>query len=567
MICRTDDQIRDSFVLNRGMRLVKNTASKLLKGNVKGAAQDITDTFKRTIGLSGVVIISLSSMLGSGLFVMPTFAAEIMGPGIWLAFLIAASIVLPGALSKAELSSAMPSSGGSYVYLEKTYGPLVGTISGIGLWASFMLKASFALIGFSAYMFTVTTYFDVSVNTVIVSIGALVLITVVNISGIKKVKAIQTPILILTLGLLFIICIVALFDPNTDLSKPWNGAMNADPFTLAETSAFVFVAYAGVTKVAAIGGEVKEPEKNLPYGMLLSLLIATVLYCVITFMMMATIPGEWWVASDGSTPEDPIYIFVQAVAGTKVGVLAAILAILTMISMALAGVLAASRFLFAMARDNLLPQALEEVNAKYETPHWPIIITGISMGLAIFILPVKDVAKLASGFKIMIFMAINSCVIVIRRTKNKHNLVTKYQSPLYPYIQLWGIIAGLGLIIIMGEKAFIGAGAALVVGIITYFSYGKKHAHQRETPFDSFRKQFVNPSDTEHEKRLAVFHAADFGGKNHLTLKEFQNALKSLGFIYNSDESRLIFHKVDNNEDGVIDIDEFIYTFENLEEE
>jgi len=549
------------------MRLVKNTASKLLKGNVKGAAQDITDTFKRTIGLSGVVIISLSSMLGSGLFVMPTFAAEIMGPGIWLAFLIAASIVLPGALSKAELSSAMPSSGGSYVYLEKTYGPLVGTISGIGLWASFMLKASFALIGFSAYMFTVTTYFDVSVNTVIVSIGALVLITVVNISGIKKVKAIQTPILILTLGLLFIICIVALFDPNTDLSKPWNGAMNADPFTLAETSAFVFVAYAGVTKVAAIGGEVKEPEKNLPYGMLLSLLIATVLYCVITFMMMATIPGEWWVASDGSTPEDPIYIFVQAVAGTKVGVLAAILAILTMISMALAGVLAASRFLFAMARDNLLPQALEEVNAKYETPHWPIIITGISMGLAIFILPVKDVAKLASGFKIMIFMAINSCVIVIRRTKNKHNLVTKYQSPLYPYIQLWGIIAGLGLIIIMGEKAFIGAGAALVVGIITYFSYGKKHAHPRETPFDSFRKQFVNPSDTEHEKRLAVFHAADFGGKNHLTLKEFQNALKSLGFIYNSDESRLIFHKVDNNEDGVIDIDEFIYTFENLEEE
>ena len=505
-------------------------------------------------------------MLGSGLFVMPTFAADIMGPGIWLAFLIAASIVLPGALSKAELSSSMPSSGGSYVYLERTYGPLVGTISGIGLWASFMLKASFALIGFSAYMYTVTTYFDIELNMMLVSFGALILITIINIYGIKKVKAIQTPILIVTLGLLFIMCVVALLDSSTDLSKPWNGAFSADPLTIAETSAFVFVAYAGVTKVAAIGGEVKQPERNLPYGMLLSLLIATVLYCVITFMMMATIPGEWWISADGSVVEDPIYVFVDAVAGSKVGAIAAVLAVLTMISMALAGILAASRFLFAMARDNLLPRSLEDVNAKYETPHWPIILTGIAMALAIYFLPVKDVAKLASGFKIMIFMAINSCIIVLRRTDNEHDLVAKYKSPMYPYIQLWGIFAGLGLIIIMGEKAFIGAGAALVVGVLTYFSYGNKHAHPRETPFNSFRKQFVNPTPNEHDKRLAVFHAADFGGKNHLTLKEFQNALKSLGFDYNSDESRLIFHKGDSNEDGVIDIDEFIETFETMEE-
>ncbi len=544
----------------------KEITSNLIK-NLTKTHENVSDKFKRTISLSGVIIISLSSMLGSGLFVMPTFAADIMGPGIWLAFLISASIVLPGALSKAELSSSMPSSGGSYVYLERTYGPLVGTISGIGLWASFMLKASFALIGFSAYMYTVTTYFDIELNMMLVSFGALILITIINIYGIKKVKAIQTPILIVTLGLLFIMCVVALFDSSTDLSKPWNGAFSADPLTIAETSAFVFVAYAGVTKVAAIGGEVKQPERNLPYGMLLSLLIATVLYCVITFMMMATIPGEWWISADGSVVEDPIYVFVDAVAGSKVGAIAAVLAVLTMISMALAGILAASRFLFAMARDNLLPQSLEDVNAKYETPHWPIILTGIAMALAIYFLPVKDVAKLASGFKIMIFMAINSCVIVLRRTDNEHDLVAKYKSPMYPYIQLWGIFAGLGLIIIMGEKAFIGAGAALVVGVLTYFSYGNKHAHPRETPFNSFRKQFVNPTPNEHDKRLAVFHAADFGGKNHLTLKEFQNALKSLGFDYNSDESRLIFHKGDSNEDGVIDIDEFIETFETMEEE
>ena len=168
---------------------IKSTATKLIKGDVRGVVEDVKIQIERTVGLVGVIIISLSAMLGSGLFVLPSFAAILMGEGIWLAFLLAASVVLPGAISKAELASGMPSSGGSYVYLERTYGPLVGTISGLGLWASFLLKASFALIGFTAYMYTITTYFDFELNTYVVSITALILITVVNILGVKKVKA------------------------------------------------------------------------------------------------------------------------------------------------------------------------------------------------------------------------------------------------------------------------------------------------------------------------------------------------------------------------------------------
>ena len=540
---------------------IKATTGKLLKGDVKGVVQDVKYQIERSVGLVGVIVISLSAMLGSGLFVLPSFAAMIMGEGIWLAFLLAASVVLPGALSKSELASGMPSSGGSYVYLERTYGPLVGTISGLGLWASFLLKSSFALIGFSAYMYTVTTYFKIDLNPEIVSITALVLITVINIMGVKKVKAIQTPILGLTLSLLAIISIMALFDSSTDLSRPWDAAFETDVWTIAETSAFVFVAYAGVTKVAAIGGEVKNPGKNLPYGIMISLLIATVLYCSITYIMMAAIPGEWWI-SNGETIEDPIYAFVSTVAGTKVGVIAACLAILTMISMALSGILAASRFLFAMARDNLLPQSLEEVNAKYETPHWPIIVTATVMGLAILSLPVKDVAKLASGFKIMIFIMINSCVIVLRQTSFKHEWNPEYKGPMYPFIHLWGIIAGLVLVYIMGEKAVIGAVAAILMGILVYYFYGKKHSHPRITPFTTFRKEFRNPSAVEHDKREVAFHAADMGGKGHLTLKEFQVAMHALNFSYDDEECRIIFHEIDLDQNGYIDIEEFLVQFE-----
>lgn len=543
--------------------VIKDTADKLLRGDVKGIVQDVKDQFERSLTLIGVIVISLSAMLGSGLFVLPSFAATMMGEGIWLAFLLAASVVLPGALSKSELASGMPSSGGSYVYLERTYGPMVGTISGIGLWASFMLKSSFALIGFSAYMYTITNYFDFELNTYVVSITALVLITIVNILGVKKVKAIQTPILGLALLLLFAISIAALFDPSTNLSKPWNAAMNSDPWTIAETAAFVFVAYAGVTKVAAIAGEVKNPGKNLPYGIMLSLLIATVLYCSITYMMMATITGNWWLNSDGSTIEDPIYKFVETVAGTKIGVIAAILAVLTMISMALSGLLASSRFLFAMARDNLLPQTLEEVNAKYETPHWPIILTAAAMGLAILTLPVKDVAKLASGFKIMIFIMINSCVIVLRQTSYKHEWNPEYKAPLYPLIHIWGIVAGIILIAIMGVKAIVGASAAIGIGLVVYQLYGKSHISSRTTPFATFRSDFSN---SELALRRVAFNAADLGGKGHLNLKEFQTAMHALEFPYDDMECRNIFHEIDTDENGVIDINEFLCQFENEEE-
>lgn len=119
----------------------------------------------------------------------------------------------------------------------------------------------------------------------------------------------------------------------------------------------------------------------------------------------------------------------------------------------------------------------------------------------------------------------------------------------------------------MGEKAVIGAVAAIAMGLIVYQLYGKKHAHPRTTPFDTFQKQFKSASVSEHEKRLSVFHAADFGGKNHLTCREFQNALSALGFDYTKDESRTIFHIVDSDENGVIDIDEFFNTFEVIEDE
>ena len=403
-----------------------NYGPKDLLGIVLTPTEAVSDNLERKLGLFSVVIISLSAMIGSGLFVLPALAMLEMGGGtnpvggVWLAYLVAAFLVIPGAVSKSELSTAMPSSGGSYVYVEKTFGPLVGTIAGLGLWANFMLKSAFALIGFKAYLWVIEDIIGVDINIETAAIFLLLIIVIINILGVKRIKKIQTPIVMFSAFYLLSVCAYAVLTQDLD----WGRVSSKDSFgsweDVAATSAFVFVSYAGVTKIAAVGGEIKNPGRNMPYGILLSLLFSCLLYVSVTMVMAAAVEPSEYMHGEHGASEDPIYIFAETVGGETVGIIAAILAVITMTSMALAGILASSRFPFAMARDNLLPGFLENVHGKYGTPHWAIIGTGIAMGLAITFLPVHDVAELASGFKIMIFMLINACVIVLRNSSDSH---------------------------------------------------------------------------------------------------------------------------------------------------
>jgi APA family basic amino acid/polyamine antiporter len=523
--------------------------------------EHISDTLERKLGIWSVVIISLSAMLGSGLFVLPALAMlNLGGSGIWAAYLLAALVVLPGALSKAELATAMPTSGGSYVYIERTYGPLLGTIAGLGLWATFLLKAAFALIGFSAYLWVIESLLGVAINIEIAAMTLLVIIVMVNIVGVKIIKKVQAPIVAVSVLFLVGISIWAALTAEPDWSRPVSSEAFGDGWlSLAETAAFVFVSYAGVTKIAAVAEEVQMPEVNLPKGMIFSLLISTILYCGIVFVMMATVDASSFMSGDDAR-EDPIYVFANAVGGKTIGVIASILAILTMTSMALAGVMAASRYPFAMARDNLLPEKLEDVHPKYETPHRAIIGTGIAMAAAILLLPVQDVAKLASGFQIMIFVVINSCVIVMRMASSSHSSYNPvYFSPLYPFTQIIGILGGFLLIYVMGEKALIGAAACSLLGVITYYTYGKSRAHLTLTPWRTVRTEFTSAGKHEREKHWLIFHqCCNKHHLDHLTIHEFIQAMEILAPHIGHLNARNLFHEIDTNGDGVIDLDEFL---------
>ena len=188
--------------------------------------EGLSDSLERKLGMFSVVIISLSAMLGTGLFVLPALVMVDMGggtvpvSGIWLAYLLAALAILPAAVSKGELSNAMPSSGGSYVYIERTFGPLVGTIAGVGLWGASMLKTVVALVGFKAYLWALEELLGITIDIEIAALILLVLITIINILGVNRIKKIQTPIVALMIAFIAILCIWSIFT----LPMNWDAA-------------------------------------------------------------------------------------------------------------------------------------------------------------------------------------------------------------------------------------------------------------------------------------------------------------------------------------------------------
>ena len=418
---------------------------------------------ERSLSLPYVIAISIGGMLGSGIFVLPGFASGLTGPSVWLAYLLGAVCVLPAALSKSELATAMPSSGGTYVYIERAFGPLFGTISGIGLWLSLLLKSSFALIGLGAYLAVLINLSDEL--TSFVALGFLSIIVLLNIFGVKKVGKVQLYIVSISLACLAALFFIGLPKVNPDYLDPF---MSNGNIGLISAVAFVYISYSGVIKVAAIAGEIKNPDKNLPLAMILSLLSIAAIYVFTSFLLAGT------VAPDSlSIDIRPIHTAAKSVGGDYFGYFAALIGVLTLMSGANSGVLASSRFPFAMARDLLMPSMFSKIHSKYLTPVFSILFTGLLMTLVILYLDVVKIAKLASAFMVMMFVSVNFCVIILRETSAQWYKPT-YMSPFYPMLQIFGIVSGFFLLLLLGLIPLLSILIISVIGAVIYLLIGKR---------------------------------------------------------------------------------------------
>ena len=416
----------------------------------------------RTLSLPSAIAISVGGML-SGIFVLPGVAFGITGPSVSLAFLVAGICIIPAVLSKAELATAMPKSGGTYVYIDRAFGPLFGVVSGIGLWLSLLLKSAFSLVGLSAYLY-VLVELD-SFYTTIVAIVSLLLVLVLNLFGVKKVGNAQLAIVgVSVTSLVVLIALgfnsVSVVPPTEFLSDGTLGFFGG--------VAFLYISYAGVTKIAAIAGEISQPEKNLPRTMIISLLLIMAVYVCVSMVLVRFVDGAAL-----STDIRPIYTAAAEIGGPFAGYIAGVVGVMTLLSMANSGLLASSRFPFAMARDGALPKIFTSISKQYLTPVFSIIVTAVVIALAIIFLDVVKIAKLASAFKVLMFVSVNLAVIVFRET-NAQWYRPKYKSPLYPFVQVFGILSGLFLLAFLGSQALLSVLAVFIIGFFVFLAYGRK---------------------------------------------------------------------------------------------
>jgi len=437
---------------------------------------------ERDLGLPSVLAISIGAMVGSGIFILPALALGIAGPAVIVAYALAGLLVVPAALSKSEMATAMPEAGGTYIYIERGMGPLLGTVAGVGTWFSLSFKGALALVGGVPYLLLL---FDLPLKPVALGLAAVLIL--INVFGAKQTGRLQVGIVVVMLAALGWFTAGSVGSVE---SANYAGFFDAGVGGLLAATGLVFVSYAGVTKVASVAEEVEDPGRNIPLGILGSLAFTTLLYVGIVFVLVGvTDPGS--VA--GSLT--PVAVAAEATLG-QVGVVAVILAaILALVSTANAGILSSSRYPFAMSRDQLAPPSLSSISERFGTPVASITLTGAVLLVLIAFVPILEIAKLASAFQIMVFGLINVAVVAFREGSTEYE--PEFTSPLYPWIQVFGVVTGALLLTQMGTVALAGAVVITVASVVWYLVYVRSRVSREGAATDAVRRRVGNEALTE----------------------------------------------------------------------
>jgi len=425
---------------------------------------------KKELNTLNIFCIAAGAMISSGLFILPSIVYLHTGPATIASYFLAGIFMIPAIFSKIELATAMPKSGGSYFFIERSLGPLPGTLTGLANWLSISLKSAFALVGIGTFI--ILFYPGISYNEIkIIAVFFCIVFAIINLFSVKTAGNIQTILVLILIGILSFYSIYGLKFIKIKRYFPFA------PYGLKSvlsTAGMVFISYAGLTKVASISEEVKNPGKTIPRGILFAFIVVEILYIAgITVTIGLVEPAKL------KTTLVPISLGGYASLGIFGLVITSIAALTAYITTANAGIMSASRSPMAMSRDNLLPKFLGKISKKYFTPHISIIITSAFMCATIILLDLENLVKFASTLILLLFIFNNIAVIIMRESKIK-SYRPKFKVPLYPFLQIIGTLMYLFLIFEMGKTPLLITLLFLVLGIGWYLIYVKERieAHQ-----------------------------------------------------------------------------------------
>ncbi|MBD3616875.1 MAG: amino acid permease [Gracilimonas sp.] len=428
------------------------------------------DKLAKELGLSDVYAIATGAMFSSGFFLLPGLAAAETGPSVVLAYLVSGIIVLPTMFSVAELATALPRSGGTYYIIDRSLGPMLGTIGGFGSWLALVLKSAFALIGMGAY---ISIFYEVDI--LYVAIFLTIVFGVLNVVGAKETTWLQKVLVAALVTIMFFYIIQGVFeifsmDVFAVAEKQFTPFFTEGVLGFFATVGMVFVSYAGLTKVASIAEEVKNPDRNIPLGMFLAIGTAVIVYVVGVYIMVALLDPVAF-REDLTPVATAGEVFLDWLPEPGGLILVVIAAVAAFASTGNAGIMSASRYPMAMARDKLMNRHFATVG-KLGTPHWSILGTVMLMLFFLLAFNVAEVAKLASAFQLLLFALLNLAVIVMRESRIEE-YDPGFKSPWYPWVQIAGIILSIILIFEMGVLSILFTLAVSVASIVWYKYYAE----------------------------------------------------------------------------------------------
>ena len=420
----------------------------------------MVNKLKRELNLTEVICVSAGVMISSGLFVLPAIAYAEAGAAMILSYALASLLIIPTILAKSELVTAMPVTGGIYIFADRSMGPLMGTIGGLTAWISLAFKSAFSLLAMGIFVLLIKP--DVSeLMMKLISIACCLIFTFINIKGVKLSGRFQTIIVMLLILFLIVYVIIGIFSVQPQRYVPFTPMGPGSIFT---TAGLVFISFSGTTKITAIAGEVKNPGRNLPLGIFYSWGIVSVLYVTVVFVTVGLLePGEL------SNTFTPISLGGGKIMGQFGLVIMTIAALLAFISTGNAGLLAASRNPLAMSRDDLLPGNMGKLSSK-GTPVNAILFTSGIMITVILFLDIETFVKTASALKLILFIIANLSLIFMREA-NIHHYRPKFIAPFYPWAQVIGIISYGFLLTQMGSTTLIIVSIFIVSGIVWYLLF------------------------------------------------------------------------------------------------
>ncbi len=420
---------------------------------------------KKELKLIDVFCIATGAMVSSGLFVLPGLAHAQVGPAVILSYFLAGLLALIGVLNIAELATAMPKAGGDYFFITRGLGPAIGTVAGMLSWFSLSLKSAFALVGMAAFVRLIIAF-----NLQIVAVVLCLIFVALNFFGVKQASRTQV---ILVMSLLAILLVyVAWSLPQVNMNRFQEFAPYG-MLAVLPTTGFVFVAYGGLLNISSIAEEIKDPQRTLPLGLILSLLITTLFYVAVVFTTVGLVePAE---LDNSLTPiSDGAAVSMGFIGLIVLG----IAAIFAFVSTANAGIMSASRYPFALSRDKLYPDLFKKVHPKFRTPYVAILFTGLFIIIFLF-LELDILVKVASTIVILAYILSILSVIVLRKSKLQ-NYRPGFRAPWFPWLQIVGVLGFIYIIIEMGTITMVLSAALIIVGILIYVFYGRKRVRGKE---------------------------------------------------------------------------------------